>query len=203
MLLQSSLKRIRGSFKNDIPVRQQAYLGFKPEVGVLLATKSLTSTETHQGFTLIELLVVIIIIGILSSIALPGFLNQAGRARGSEATSGLGSLHRGLQAFRFQSGAFTDDLSRLDVKLSQKFYAYDITLLDSNNANTQARQTGIGRNDLKNFDGAVLQNTAIDFFGQAICESLQVNSNPGGVTAPTATGDRGSCVNPSTAKLID
>ena len=41
----------------------------------------------QKGFTLVELMIVIVIVGILSSVALPSFLGQAGRAKITEAQS--------------------------------------------------------------------------------------------------------------------
>ena len=72
----------------------------------------------EEGFTLIELLVVIIIIGILSAIALPSFLNQANKARQSEAKQYIGSLNKGQQAYFTQEGNFTSDIEALGVGIS-------------------------------------------------------------------------------------
>jgi type IV pilus assembly protein PilA len=65
--------------------------------------------KANGGFTLIELLVVIIIIGILSAIALPSFLNQANKARASEAKAYVGSMNRGQQAYYMENGNFAYD----------------------------------------------------------------------------------------------
>jgi type IV pilus assembly protein PilA len=82
-----------------------------------------------EGFTLIELLVVIIIIGILSAIALPSFLNQANKAKQSEAKQYIASLNKGQQAYYTEYGKFTSDISVLGVgiKTDTTNYAYACT----------------------------------------------------------------------------
>ena len=93
------------------------------------------------GFTLIELLVVIIIIGILSAIALPSFLNQANKARASEAKTYVGSMNRAQQAYFLENGNFafngadasltSDDLAfsalGLGITPNTENYIYAIT----------------------------------------------------------------------------
>jgi len=78
----------------------------------------LNQKKRNQGFTLIELLVVIIIIGILSAVALPTFLNQAGKARQAGAESIIGALNRSQQAYRVEAGQFSNTYSNLEVGYS-------------------------------------------------------------------------------------
>lgn len=86
--------------------------------------------KESQGFTLIELLVVIIIIGILSAIALPSFLNQANKAKQSEAKTYVGSMNRAQQAYYLEKTAFAAnaDFGQLGLGVSTQTtnYTYKI-----------------------------------------------------------------------------
>jgi prepilin-type N-terminal cleavage/methylation domain-containing protein len=142
--------------------------------------------KDDQGFTLIELLVVIIIIGILSAIALPSFLNQAKKARQSEAKTYVGSLNRGQQAFYTENDAFSSTIDAMGVGIATQTANYlytaatggttGVTIFAANTSNSA--NTGSG---LKNYGGVVSLRTAganSEVTSQAfMCETLIVDTN--------------------------
>jgi type IV pilus assembly protein PilA len=111
--------------------------------------------KSNAGFTLIELLVVIIIVGILSAIALPTFLDQAGKARESEAKTNLGALNRGQQAYRLENGEFASSISDLDVGIQDDIYSYSLGNKNSGSDVTHFANPSSNSNDVRKFCGGV------------------------------------------------
>ena len=111
--------------------------------------------KSNAGFTLIELLVVIIIVGILSAIALPTFLDQAGKARESEAKTNLGALNRGQQAYRLENGEFASSISDLDVGIQDDIYSYSLGNKNSGSDVTHFANPSSNSNDIRKFCGGV------------------------------------------------
>jgi len=68
----------------------------------------------NKGFTLIELLIVIIILGILSALALPVYLSQAGKARQAAAQTLIGKVNRSQQVYRVVNGTFATNYADLE-----------------------------------------------------------------------------------------
>jgi type IV pilus assembly protein PilA len=63
----------------------------------------------QKGFTLVELMIVIVIVGILSAIALPNFLNQTAKAKATEAKSQMSAMFKNGSASYTEGSITTAD----------------------------------------------------------------------------------------------
>jgi type IV pilus assembly protein PilA len=132
----------------------------KSEFKTKLIQHMLNKKNGEKGFTLIELLVVIIIIGILAAIALPSFLNQAAKARQSEAKTYVGSANRAQQAYYLEKQRFADNLTNLSIGVAAttENYSYATTGASRGTTGTDANaySSAVPREpSIKTYVGAV------------------------------------------------
>ena len=91
------------------------------------------------GFTLIELLVVVLIIGILSAVALPQYQKAVAKSRTAEAVTNLKAITDAEEVYYMANGAYTDDLSLLDVQVNPTGKYFQFRCSDGGYANGVVR----------------------------------------------------------------
>ena len=74
---------------------------------------SIKQLKEEEGFTLVELIVVVMMIGILSSIAIPQFMTAADKAKQKEATGIVAALVKAATAYQTEYGVLPIDAGEL------------------------------------------------------------------------------------------
>jgi type IV pilus assembly protein PilA len=156
----------------------------------------LNKRPSEKGFTLVELLVVIIIIGILTAISLPNFLNQSSKAKQAEAKQYIGAINRVQTALRVENKSFASTFDTLAIAAlvgstsvaSTSNYSYTLNgLTDTATILAQSKDTL-----LKSYTGGNFRYTntsSQSTVTTTICETLQSGTSV--ITAPlfsVATG---------------
>ena len=166
----------------------------KTELKAKFLQHLLKKKSEDQGFTLIELLVVIIIIGILSAIALPSFLNQAAKARASEARTNIGALNRSQQAFYLENQGFTTSITAMGIGIKDSDnYTYSVNSSDVTNG--ASNLASARKPDLKAYTGGVFRADAQNTLS-VLCEANNAASGTAGVA--TYANNAASCPTNST-----
>ncbi|MBR8836273.1 MAG: type IV pilin-like G/H family protein, partial [Stigonema ocellatum SAG 48.90 = DSM 106950] len=149
----------------------------KTELKAKFLQHILKKKTEDQGFTLIELLVVIIIIGILSAIALPSFLNQANKGKQSEAKQYTGSMNRAQQAYFLEQGGFSTGINQLGLGINTQTenYKYMVKSDGTNVSNNGLSQ----KTPLKSYVGVVILSKQAETSEATTLASLCESDNVG------------------------
>ena len=80
------------------------------------------------GFTLIELMLVIAIVGLLSSIAIPNYMNYQAKTRQAEAKTNLGGIYTNEAAYWSEKDKYVDDFYDIGFGTGGRAKYYDFTI---------------------------------------------------------------------------
>ena len=166
---------------------------FSPKIRInkIRNLSSLHQLNSEDGFTLVELIVVVMMIGVLSSIAIPQFMTAADKAKQKEATGIVSALIKAASAYQTEYGSLP--ANHLDLSEFAKFQKCGAT--GASNPTTggaavckDARPVGLANNDTSFISPSGHYN--IEFRRNTAGTEFQVLANPFG----SAYSNNGSAV---------
>ncbi len=197
----STMNTFKSSVKKSI---KKASL-FSPQINFnKINHLSLSNLDEEEGFTLVELIVVVMMIGILSSIAIPQFMTAADKAKQKEATGIVAALVKAATAYSTEYGSLPPTLAEIEeyAKFQACTHGSAATLGGQVCKGYQPVQVNSGTNFITssgNYEVDMLVSEAgVDNEGNAV-DIFQVRANPNGnAYGPTGSAVMG-CFNPVTS----
>ena len=111
----------------------------------LISYLSKRKFKSQSAFTLVELIVVVVIIGILSSIAIPSFQNASDKAKQKEASTLLGSYLKAAQAYYTEYGQLAYRTSEIGQYVSVSACRYNNAQQCKTNSNAILNYSNSGQ----------------------------------------------------------
>ena len=103
------------TFKSRVKKSIKKASFFSPQINFnKINNLSLSNLDEEEGFTLVELIVVVMMIGILSSIAIPQFMTAADKAKQKEATGIVAALVKAATAYSTEYGSLPPTLAEIE-----------------------------------------------------------------------------------------
>ncbi|WP_157670994.1 type IV pilin protein [Chitinibacter sp. GC72] len=126
-------------------------------------------TTQAKGFTLIELVVVVAIIGILTAIAMPSYLDYVRKSRRTDATVTISRIQQAQEKWRANNTTYSVDVSSNGLNVS--------TLTTATTNSSETLTSKFGGSDYYKIN--IKSNTATGYIITATAQGDQANDKAG------------------------
>lgn len=78
----------------------------------------MASVDAARGFTIIELTIALVVLGVLTALALPSFLDSIRKGRRAEAFAALAAVQQAQERWRSNNSIYSSDLSSSGLRVA-------------------------------------------------------------------------------------